>query len=103
MKGFAMNSIMKDSIITVAKEQVSCDLAGETAILDLKSGQYYGLNPVGARIWELLQESRSVTDVLTSILDEYDVEAESCERDLLALLEELHGKGLLDVKDAPAK
>ena len=98
-----MNSIMKDSIITVAKEQVSCDLAGETAILDLKSGQYYGLNPVGARIWDLIQQSRSVTDVLNIIVGEYDVEAESCERDLFALLEELQGKGLVEVKDATSK
>ena len=98
-----MNSIMKVSIITVAKEQVSCDLAGETAILDLKSGQYYGLNPVGTRIWELIQESRSVTEVLSIILDEYDVEAQACERDLIAVIEELHGKGLLEVKDEPPK
>ena len=97
-----MNLIMKDSIITVAKEQVSCDLAGEKAILDLKSGQYYGLNPVGARIWDLIQESRSVTEVLKIILHEYDVDAVACERDLIALLEELHGKGLLDLKDAPS-
>ncbi len=85
------------------KEQVSCDLAGETAILDLKSGQYYGLNPVGARIWALIQESKSVTEVLNIILDEYDVETSSCERDLFALLEELQGKGLVDVKDATVK
>jgi hypothetical protein len=98
-----MTTILKDSIITVAREQVSCDLAGETAILDLKSGQYYGLNQVGARIWELLQASKSVTDVLNIILNEYEVEAESCARDLLALLEDLQSKGLVHVKDAASE
>ena len=98
-----MNTLDKNAILTVAKDQVSCDLAGDTAILDLKSGEYYGLNPVGARIWDLIQESRSVTDVLNIIVDEYDVEAESCERDLLALIAELQGKGLIVVKDAPPK
>ena len=96
-------TISKDSIISVIKEQVSCDLAGETAILDLKSGEYYGLNPVGARVWDLIQESKRVTDLLNIILDEYDVAAESCERDLIALLTELHGKGLVEVKDASAE
>ena len=95
-----MNSVRKDSIITVAKDQVSCDLAGETAILDLKSGQYYGLNPVGARIWDFIQESRSVAEVLNAILSEYDVDARACERDLFALLEELQRKGLVEVKHA---
>ena len=96
-----MNSIMKDSIISATKEQVSCDLAGDTAILDLKSGQYYGLNPVGARIWNLIQEPKTVADVLRVIVDEYDVEASSCERDLVKLIEELQGKGLVEIKDAP--
>ena len=96
-----MNSIMKDSIITVAKEQVSCDLAGDTAILDLKSGQYYGLNSVGARIWNLIQEPKTVAEVLKIIVDEYDVEASSCERDLVTLIEQLQGKGLVEIKDAP--
>jgi len=94
---------MKDSIITVAKEQVSCDLSGEAAILDLKSGQYYGLNAVGARVWNLIQEPKTVTDVLQTLLDEYNVATDSCERDLFALLEELQGKGLVDVKDATSK
>jgi len=98
-----MNTIMKDSIITVAKEQVSCDLSGEAAILDLKSGQYYGLNAVGARVWNLIQEPKTVTDVLQTLLDEYNVATDSCERDLFALLEELQGKGLVDVKDATSK
>jgi hypothetical protein len=98
-----MNAITKDSIITIAKEQVSCDLAGEKAILDLKSGQYYGLNPVGTRIWDLVQVSRSVNEVLSILLDEFDVEAEACTRDLFALLEELQVKGLVEVKDATPK
>ena len=98
-----MSSIMKDALVTAVKEQVSCDLAGETAILDLKSGQYYGLNPVGARIWQLIQESRMVSDVLNIIQSEYDVDAQSCERDLLALLAELQSKGLVEMKDATAK
>ena len=98
-----MNSIMKDSIITVAKEQVSCDLSGEAAILDLKSGQYYGLNAVGARVWNLIQEPKRVNDVLQTLLEEYNVETASCERDLLALIEELQSKGLVEVKDATTK
>ncbi len=94
-----MNAISKSSVIAVVKDQVSCDLAGEAAILDLKSGQYYGLNPVGARIWNLIQEPKSVTEVLHTLLEEYDVESESCERDLLAVLGELETKGLIEVKN----
>lgn len=93
------NPISKSTIITAVKKQVWCDLAGGAAILDLKSGVYYGLNTVGTRIWDLVQEPRSVDHVLHTLLEEYDVEPERCERDLLALMEELAARGLIEVQN----
>ena len=52
-----------DSVVTATRDQVSCDLAGEAAILHLRSGTYYGLNAIGARIWALLQQPTSVAHV----------------------------------------
>ncbi len=84
--------------IVASKDQVSCDLAGESIILNLKNGIYYGLNPMGARIWSLIQERRRVDEVRDQILDEYEVEREVCERELLALLSDLEENGLIDVE-----
>lgn len=98
MKG----TVSGHSTVMAAKEQVSCDLAGESVILDLKSGVYYGLDPVGARIWALIQEPRTVDEVRDAILREYEVEPDRCERDLLALLEKLETEGLIEVKDEAA-
>ena len=42
------------SIVVVSKEQVSADLAGESVVLHLKNGVYYGLDAVGTRIWALI-------------------------------------------------
>jgi hypothetical protein len=92
-------SLSKNSIIAAAKEQVSCDLAGEAAILDLKSGQYYGLNSIGARIWSLIQEPHSISEVLHTLLEEYDVDASQCEQDLFALVQKLSASGLIEVQD----
>lgn len=77
--------------------QASCELAGEAIILHFGSGLYFGLDGVGARIWELLAEPRRVEAILAVLLAEYDVAPEPCSRDLLALLEELRGAGLLEV------
>ena len=90
------------SIVAAAKDQISCDLAGEAAILNIKSGTYYGLDPVGARIWKLIQQPRSVDEVRQTLLDEYEVEPERCERDLLVLLEKLLAEGLIEVKEEAA-
>jgi Coenzyme PQQ synthesis protein D (PqqD) len=88
------------SIVGATREQVSCMLGDEAAILNMKNTVYYGLNPVGARVWNLVQQSRSVREIRDTLLEEYDVEAEQCERDLLALLEKMREQGLIEVREA---
>jgi hypothetical protein len=87
-----------DSTVVAAKDQVSSDLGGEVAILDLKAGVYYGLDAVGARIWSLIQEPRTVNEIRNILLEEYEVEPERCERDLLVLLQRLANEGLIEVE-----
>ena len=83
----------------VSQDQISCDLAEEVAILSIASGIYYGLNTVGARIWKLIQEPRTIHEVRNALLEEYEVEPERCEHDVLALLQELASKGLIEIKN----
>ncbi len=87
------------STIVVTKEQVSCELHGEAAILHLSSGVYYGLNATGASVWALIQTPQTVRALRDALLTDYDVDAEACERDLLALLEDLAAAGLIEVTD----
>jgi hypothetical protein len=86
------------STVVAAKDQVSSDLGGEVAILDLKAGVYYGLDAVGARIWSLIQEPRTVIEIRDILLEEYEVEPERCERDLLVLLQRLADEGIIEVE-----
>ena len=87
------------SRVVAARDQVSCDVGGEAAILQLASGVYYSLDAVGSRIWALLQSPRSVREIRDALVAEYDVPAERCERDLLGLLEALAAAQLIDVQD----
>ena len=94
-----------DSIVVAAPEQVSCALGDESVILNLKNSVYYGVNPVGASIWKLLQQQqRSVAELRDAVLDEYEVESERCERELLELLEKMRSEGLIQVVEkTPSK
>ena len=85
------------SRIVAGKDQVSRDLAGEMAILNLEDGVYYSLNPVGASVWHLIQEPRTFAALRDALLDEYDVEAIRLESDLRTLLAQLAENGLIDV------
>ena len=87
------------SRVIAARDQVSCDVGGEAAILQLASGTYYGLNPVGARVWALLQQPRTVREIHDALLAEYEVGPEQCERDLVALLQTLAAERLIEVRD----
>ena len=78
--------------------QVMARLVGdETVILDLASGTYYGLDPVGARIWQLMAEGKALASVCETLVDEFDVSRETLERDVLHLTKELCAKGLVNI------
>lgn len=95
------SEISRTSTVIAAQEQVWCELVGETVILHLKSNIYYGLNAVGARIWSLIQKPTTVSVILDTLLEEYDVAPDLCESDLVALLRELNSRDLIEVKPAP--
>ncbi len=97
-----VDSVTLTSVVAPARDQVSCDLAGEAAILHLGSGIYYGLNPVGARIWALLQQPIRVDHLRDTLLAEYDVAPERLERDLTGLLGQLAAERLIEVHAADA-
>lgn len=88
--------------VMVTSQQVSCPLGDESAILNMKNSVYYGVNPVGATVWNLLREAKTVSQIRDAILDEYEVDEVRCEKDLLALLEEMRSEGLIEVRDRAA-
>jgi hypothetical protein len=94
-----MNShIVLQSTLVAAEEQVSADLSGEVVILNMRSGEYFGLNAVGARIWELIQKPRTVLDVRDRLMEEFpEVDEAQCTRDLLDLVAELVDAQLVEV------
>lgn len=87
------------TVITVNKDYVYCNVEDEMVLLGMEDGIYYGLNSVGAFIWEQIKEPKTIVQVRDAILAEYDVEKSQCERDLFELIQEMTEKGLIEVKD----
>lgn len=67
----------------------------ELVLLDPENGQYFTLDEVGARIWELCDGSRSVSEIAGALDEEFDAPLETIRADLLELLEELSSGGLV--------
>ena len=88
-----------NSIVVATEDQISCDLEGDAAILNLKTGVYYGLDDIGASVWRMLNEPRRVDELVDALLGEYEVDREECQHDVIALLGELAVRGLVEINE----
>ena len=83
--------------VVASDRQVSTNADGESVILNFDEGVYYGLDEVGARVWELVQQPTTVAEIVEQLAAEYEVEAGRCERDVEDLLSELTDAGLVAI------
>ena len=81
--------------VKIPEEVLARQVGDETVMLDLAKGTYFGLDPVGARIWQLLGEGKTLAQVCEAMIDEYDVSRDDIERDVMRLVEELIERGLI--------
>ena len=102
MAAAEIQNVSLDDVVCAAKAQVSRRLGDEVAILHVDKAVFYQLDPVGARVWELVAKPIAVRAVLDAVLAEYEVDAETAERDVLELVGQLLEAGLVERRDASA-
>ena len=81
--------------ITIPKSVLFQKVGEEVVLLSLDSGVYFGLDPVGARIWELIAAQKNLDEVAATIAEEYDAAREQIDTDLESLVRELQEKQLI--------
>ena len=84
--------------ITLSPDVISQEVSGETVLLDLESENYYGLDEVGTRIWQLIKETNDLQIIFNTLLDEYEVKEDRLQQDLDVLLSEISGLGLVTLE-----
>ena len=88
-------SIKLTDKITVSPQAVARQVGDETVILHFGSGTYFGLDSVGARIWQLMGEGKTLAEICEVMLDEHDVSREDLERDTMILIQDLLARDLV--------
>lgn len=81
--------------VTIPEHVMVRQVGDESVMLDLASGTYFGLDAIGARVWQLLVEGRTLAETCDAMLEEYEVSREELERDVADLVEQLAAQGLL--------
>ena len=84
-----------DQAIIVENNVLFQEIGGEVVLLDIESGEYYGLNEVGSRIWTLIQEGQGASGILSTMLKEYDVSEKLLASDIEQFLFKLQAKGII--------
>lgn len=84
--------------IALSPDVISQEVSGETVLLDLESENYFGLDEVGTRVWQLIKETNELQIIFDTLLKEYDVSEERLQLDLTTLLAEIEGMGLVKLE-----
>jgi len=75
---------------------IGASIDDELVMLNIERDQYYGLRGVGSRLWELIEKPRSFSELVDQILEEYEVERETCEKDMAEFLGQMEELGLVE-------
>ena len=86
--------------VTVPENVMFRDLEGEAVLLNLDNENYYGLDSVGTRMWNVLSSTGSIQEAYDVLITEYDAEPEVLRKDLLELVKDLETQGLINLSDA---
>lgn len=90
-----------DDVLAISDDAVAREVGGETVIMHLASGTYFGLNPVGGRVWSLLEDSaRPIADICAVIAEEFEVPPSVVEGDVLSLAADLAANDLVTCRSA---
>jgi coenzyme PQQ synthesis protein D (PqqD) len=85
---------------TVHPSVIARELSGETVLLNLESGIYYGLDAVGTRVWQLLVQGSTIAGVCETMLDEYEVEPDVLRGDVVRLVGDLRERGIVTPRES---
>jgi len=92
-----MKKFNNNQKLELSDSATSADLQGETVILDIDAGTYYGLNEVGTVIWRLIEsgEASTVDSLVQALLKEYDVDPHQCRKEVEQLLSDMYDNSLV--------
>ena len=84
-----------NSVVVQAQGLVTADMDGEKVMMVIEKGKYFGLDAIGTCIWELIQSPSTVKDLTDKLLEEFEIDRDTCQADVLEFLQKMHREGLV--------
>lgn len=89
--------IKPDTILRRKHDQLFSEIDGEVVMLSIENSEYYGMDKVGSRIWQLLEKPINFKQLIKTLLDEYEVTEEQCTEETVNFIEQLVEKELVEI------
>lgn len=91
-------TIKPETVIKRKENQLFSEIDEEVVMLSVENSEYYGMDKVGSRIWQLIEREITFKDLIKVLTEEYDVTEEQCKEDTIKFLEQLEEKKLIDIR-----
>ena len=89
-----------NTIWQVSKKVLSSKIDEEVILMSIEADSYFGIDPVGSRIWELLSKQPATINELVQILvEEYEVDEQTCRKDVQAFIDDMCARKLIEKAD----
>ncbi|MDO4536454.1 MAG: lasso peptide biosynthesis PqqD family chaperone [Clostridium perfringens] len=86
-----------ENIVVQNKEIDVSDLNGEKVMMNIDKGEYFSLNSLGSRVWELIETPRKINDVIDILLKEYEVSEKECKDSVMKFMDVLSYVDLISI------
>lgn len=86
--------------VSQIKGNIISGMAGEKVMLSIKNGKYYNLGEIGGYIWNLIEESISIKQLVIPLMDKFEVEQSECESQVILFINQLLEEELIVINEA---
>ncbi|MFT8322214.1 MAG: lasso peptide biosynthesis PqqD family chaperone [Bacillus sp. (in: firmicutes)] len=93
------HAISVESLVTQKQGNIISNMDGEIVMMSVNNGKYYNLGNIGGMIWSLMNNPTKVLQIVRSLQEQFTIEQEECEKQVLAFLNQMLQEGLLQVDD----
>ncbi len=93
---------MNDPLVRRRGQLIEAEVDDELIGLEVEQGTCFGFNRTATRIWALIETPKRVSELRDVLLGEYDVDRDTCERELRELLRQLQADGLVEMDESAA-
>lgn len=87
-------------IVGQGKGNIVSDMGGEKVMLSVSNGKYYNLGEMGGEIWEMIEKPTLINELISKLMDQYNVGKSQCEEEVLSFLELLQNEKLIQVQES---